>query len=187
MRLFVAINFTKADQRRVHAATKALRAKPFPFRWLEFETFHLTLKFLGSIDPERVEDLSARLDKVSAGNREFMLDWGGFGAFPTVRKPRTLWVGVDPSPALRCLKQDLEWGLNELGYERETRAFQPHITVARADDEGAGAFRGFDEMVAFEKPPAPFRVRSLDLMKSLSAKGSVRYEVLHKSPLAPTD
>ncbi len=187
MRLFVAINFTKTDQRRIHSATKALRAKPFPFRWLDLETFHLTLKFLGSVDQERVPELADRLDKVAAGNKEFMLDWGGFGAFPTVRKPRTLWVGVDPSPALRCLKQDLEWGLNELGYARETRAFQPHVTVARADDEGAGAFRGFDEMVTFDKAPAPFRVRSLDLMRSLTSKGSVRYETRHKSSLASLD
>ena len=134
MRLFVAINLAASERRRVHRALKTVRAAGFPVRWLEPETYHLTLKFLGSMDPRRVEKLAEVQDRVTSGNAPFELEVRGVGAFPTIRRPVVVWVGVDPSPALRCLKQDLEWGLAELGLERETRAFHPHLTVGRADD-----------------------------------------------------
>lgn len=142
MRLFVAVNLGAQERKRIHRALKALRDTDYPVRWLDPDAFHLTLKFMGSVDPRRLDDLKAVQDRVAASNRPFTLSIGGVGAFPTIRRPRVMWVGVDPSPALRCLKQDLEWGMTECGLERETRAFHPHLTVGRADDkEGAGAFR----------------------------------------------
>lgn len=183
MRLFVAINLSRNDQRKIHGSTKGLRDCAFPLRWLDDATYHLTLKFLGSVDPRRVPQIAAKLDRVAASNAVFPLECRGFGAFPTIRKPRIVWLGVEPSPALRCLKQDLEWGLAELGFERETRAFHPHITLARATEEGAGAFRGLDARVAGLKHRQRTPVRTVDLMQShLGAEGP-RYTVVHQSEL----
>ena len=91
---------------------------------------------------------------------------------------------MDPSPALRCLKQDLEWGLAELGLERETRAFQPHLTVGRADDsQGAGAFRGLDQMAGELGFVQTVKVKSIDLVRSHLRSSGARYETLHSSAL----
>ena len=184
MRLFIAINLRASERRRIYRGLKSLRNADYPVRWLAPETYHLTLKFLGSTDPRRVDDLRTVQDRVASSNRPFTLEFRGVGAFPTIRRPHVIWVGVDPSPALRCLKQDLEWGLAELGMDRETRAFHPHLTVGRANDgDGAGAFRGLDDLSGSVSFTETVEVKSVDLMRSHLSRDGARYEVVHGSAL----
>ena len=91
---------------------------------------------------------------------------------------------MEPSPALRCLKQDLEWALATCGFEKETRAFHPHLTLGRSgEEEGGGVFRGLDEVVAEMEYTGSFRVKSLDLMRSQLSKQGPRYTILSSSHL----
>ena len=184
MRLFIAINLPKKDRGRLHRSARDLREKDFPVRWVPADHFHLTLKFLGEVRPESVPGIEEVLGGVGRATESFSMEIGGFGAFPTIRRPRVLWMGVEPSPALRCLKQDLEWALSEHGFERETRAFHPHFTLGRAmADDGAGAFRGLDALGAGLTYSGEAIVRRFDLMEShLSSSGS-RYEILSSFPL----
>jgi 2'-5' RNA ligase len=186
MRLFIAINIPKKERDRIHRSAKALREKDYPVRWVPSDLFHLTLKFLGEIRPESVPGIEAVLERVAGTTESFQMEIGGFGAFPTIRRPRVIWVGVEPSPALRCLKQDLEWALSDRGFERETRAFHPHFTLGRAKaNDGAGAFRGLDVLAAELTYGSEVKVRKMDLMEShLSASGP-RYEVLSSFTLKP--
>src|SRR5688572_7353422 len=148
MRLFVALNLPRKERDKIFRSVRPLREATYPFRWVEPDHYHLTLKFLGEVHPERVAPIRELVEKVAAGTRPFEVQMKGLGAFPTLRRPRVLWMGADPSPALRCLKHDVEWGLASCGFERETRAFHPHLTLARcADDDMAGVFRGLDESV----------------------------------------
>lgn len=185
MRLFIALNLPEKERLRIHKAAQPLRDAGFPVRWLEAEHFHLTLKFLGEVRAEVLPIAEKVMDRVADETREFPLSIGGFGAFPTIRRPQVLWIGVEPSPALRCLKQDLEWGLANHGFERETRAFHPHITLGRADEaKGAGSFRGLDELAAKLSYAGKIAVRSVDLMRSqLLLRQGPRYTLLRESPL----
>jgi RNA 2',3'-cyclic 3'-phosphodiesterase len=148
-----------------------------PVRWVEPDQIHLTLKFLGEVRPDRVDAVKAAVGRVGSKTQPFTMTMGGSGAFPTTRRPKVIWLGAKASPELRCLKHDLEWELAPLGFEREVRAFHPHVTLGRAlPGARAGDFRGFEEMVASVEFAAEITVRSIDLMKSaLSAKGA-RYE-----------
>ena len=76
-------------------------------KWVDSSLFHLTLKFLGDIRPSSIPVINEALGRVGDGTDPFSLEIGGFGAFPTIRRPRVLWLGVEPTPALRCLKQDI--------------------------------------------------------------------------------
>ncbi len=184
MRLFIALNLPKAERNRIHRAAKPLRAVGFPVQWLEPESYHLTLKFLGNVRSELVPVVEEVVDRVAEATGAFPLTIGGFGAFPTIRRPRVLWIGVDPTPALRCLKQDLEWGLANHGFDRETRAFHPHITLGRAEErEGAGAFRGLDELSAELKYHGSVPANTVDLMRSQLSRQGPRYAVLRDSVL----
>jgi 2'-5' RNA ligase len=184
VRLFVALNLPKQERTRIQRAVARLRDSEFPVRWIEPDGYHLTLKFLGEVRAELVPTLERAIDRVAAATNAFPLSISGFGAFPTIRRPRVLWLGVDPSPALRCLKQDLEWGLASHGFERETRAFHPHITIGRAEDEeGAGAFRGLDDLAAGLRFSAKVPAVTVDLMRSQVARGGQKYSVLRQSPL----
>jgi RNA 2',3'-cyclic 3'-phosphodiesterase len=179
MRLFVAINFTSKDRQRMFRAGRKMREAELPVRWVESDQIHMTLKFLGEVRPERVSGVEAAVVRVASKTRPFTMQMGGSGAFPTTRRPKVIWLGAEASPELRCLKHDLEWELAPLGFDREVRAFHPHVTLGRSRvDARAGDFRGFEELVAAMEFRAEITVRSVDLMKSaLSTKGA-RYEKL---------
>jgi RNA 2',3'-cyclic 3'-phosphodiesterase len=179
MRLFAAINFTSKDRQRMARAARRMREAELPVRWAEADQIHLTLKFLGEVRPERVDAVKEVIGRVAAKTKPFTMEMAGSGAFPTTRRPRVIWLGATASPELRCLKHDLEWELAPLGFEREVRAFHPHVTLGRVlPDAPAGDFRGFEDLVAQMSFSSEIPVRSLDLMKStLSSKGA-RYEKL---------
>ena len=186
MRLFIALNLPAQERKRIHRAAGPLREADFPVQWLDPDTYHLTLKFLGNVRSEMVPVVESVVERVAAETPTFPLAIRGFGAFPTIRRPRVLWVGVDPVPALRCLKQDLEWALADHGFERETRAFHPHITLGRADEgKGAGVFRGLDEAAAELKYKGKVQAGSVDLMRSQLSRQGSRYTVLREGPLKP--
>ena len=185
MRLFIALNLNATQRKRVHRAAAPLRERDLPVRWLDPERLHLTLKFLGDVPRAKVDRVQRVVERVAADTPPFEMELGGFGAFPTIRRPRVLWLGVEASPVLRCLKQDLEWGLSDHGFPSETRGFHPHITLGRArEDGGAGAFRGLDEQVAEMDFRDSVRVRSVDLMRSRLSRSGAEYSVLTSAKLA---
>ena len=187
MRLFVALNLPKKERDRIHRAARPLRDQEVPVRWVVADNYHLTLKFLGEVRTARLGSIEQVLARVAAGCAPFAANLSGFGAFPTIRRPRVVWLGVEPSPALRCLKQDVEWGLADLGFERETRAFHPHLTLGRVDrDDEAGAFRGLDALVAELAYSGSVPVKSVELMRSQTGKGGSQYSVVSSHPLAET-
>lgn len=185
MRIFIALNLPKKERQRIHRAARPLREEDMPVRWVEPDNFHITLKFLDEVRQDRIPDVEAALAKVADSTAPFPMSLSGFGAFPTIRKPRVIWLGVNASPELRCLKQDLEWALADHGFDPETRAFHPHVTLGRAGSrDGAGAFRGLDQVVASMEFAAQVAVRSVDLMRSHLSRSGARYSVVSSTKLA---
>ena len=188
MRLFIALNLSEGAKEGVHNAARPLREAGLPVRWLDPDSYHITLKFLGNPHPELAPRVSDVIEEVAGKNRPFSMEIRGFGAFPTIRRPRVLWAGVEPVLALRCLKQDVEWGLAELGFSRETSAFHPHVTVGRARAEtGAGAFRGLDALAAGLDYRHHIDVTSVEVMRSRLSRSGARYSVLSSVVLGPPD
>lgn len=185
MRLFVGINLPKKQRAQIHRAAKTLRAEELPVRWVDPDNFHVTLKFLGDVHRDQVETVGQALETVAAATRAFSTDISGFGAFPTVRCPSVIWMGVGATPELRCLKQDIEWALGAVGFEAETRSFHPHVTLGRTEDKGgAGAFRGFDAVVSDLDVAVDLKIRTIDLMRSHLSPEGARYSVLSSARLA---
>lgn len=184
MRLFIGLNLPKKERERIHRGARTLRDEEIPVRWIDLENYHVTLKFLGDVHPDRIPTVETAMSRVAETTKVFSTQLSGFGAFPTIRRPRVIWLGVDPNPELRCLKQDLEWGLGDAGFEAETRAFHPHITIGRADERGAGAFRGLDERMAALDFTGELKVRSIDLMRSHLSKNGAHYSVVSSARLA---
>ncbi len=185
MRLFIALNLPKRERQRIFRAAQPLRDEDLPVRWIDPDAFHITLKFLGQVRESRIADVQETMARVAGSTSAFSMDLSGFGAFPTIRRPRVLWLGVDASPELRCLKQDLEWALGDCGFDPETRAFHPHLTLGRAEkDKGAGSFRGLDEVVADLEYHTKIRVRAVDLMRTHLSREGARYSVVSSAKLA---
>ncbi len=105
--------------------------------WVAPENFHVTVKFLGSIDDSRVQSVIDALHTAVRGHTPFDLEVGGLGAFPSATRARVLWAGlVGGAAPLGALAASIEEALAGLGFPREDRAFSPHITLGRVREPG---------------------------------------------------
>ncbi len=184
MRLFLAINLPPAERDRLQRAAGALRAARLPVRWVNADALHLTLKFLGEVPEERAGAVAQAADAVARSYAPFHLELRGLGAFPNVRNPRVVWVGVHAPPELGRMAEDLEAAMAALGFPREARPFSPHLTLGRAErDARAGDFRRLGELAAKFDYATSLEAGSIDLMRSHLSPRGARYERLHAAPL----
>ena len=169
VRLFIAAELPSAfreDIARVGASALALGIRGV--RPVRAENAHLTLKFLGEVSVDRVEDVLASMRIAAARAAPFTLRMGNLGAFPNADAPRVLWLGVDGDlAALRRLRDDLEDALAAAGFQRDRRAFAPHVTAARVRDRvSPAAAKRLMNAAAVPTTPVEFAVKRLSLMRS---------------------
>jgi 2'-5' RNA ligase len=179
MRLFVAVNFPARLRQKIARLCRPLDEAGVPGRWVEADHVHLTLKFIGETPAARVDELGDALEEVAGKFRPFVLRFGPIGAFPSPRRPRVVWLGVEATPELRFIKDDLERRLADFGVEREQRPYQPHVTLGRAPREAeAGEFRRLEEVARSLRVNDEYRVTHLDLMRSrLERTGAVHTQL----------
>jgi 2'-5' RNA ligase len=184
MRLFVALNPPEAVKRLIHDGTLSLREAGLPARWVPGCDLHLTLKFLGEIREQRLAATREALCEAVSGCPAFDLHLEGVGAFPSLRRPRVIWLGVEATLPLRALKHDIEHAFAQLGIERESRAFHPHVTLGRVNDRAqAGQFRELERLAGRIVVQGSFRVESVDLMRSRLTPQGARYTIESRAPL----
>ena len=180
MRLFVAVNFPADFRQHLRDATERLRTADLPVRWVDGSALHLTLKFLGQVARERTAAIAEVLDRAARASRAFTLPVAGFGAFPSVERPRVIWVGCEGVPALELLQNDLETGLERLGFPIEGRAFRPHLTLGRAKkDARATGFRRLPALLGEIEFQDESLVESIELMQSSPGPNGSRYQPVH--------
>ena len=139
-------------------------------KWVSPEGIHLTLKFLGNISPQKVSEIIGVMEEASQEFSSFQLKIGESGAFPNLRRPRVLWVGIGGEvDKVVALQQRVDVGLVPLGFSQETRPFTPHLTLARLrEGSSPQGQRDFGELVT----RTPFEVtyeigvNKLNLMRS---------------------
>ena len=129
MRLFVAIEISAEIRQRINEFVSQMRLRLTDARWVRPEGLHITLKFLGNVADERRPVIEQALRRIDAARFEVSLH--RIGVFPNSRSPRVLWVGIESGPELPNLAKEVDNYLASLGFEREKRAFTPHVTLAR--------------------------------------------------------
>ena len=153
-------------------------------RWTRPESIHLTLHFFGSIPFDQIELISEVVKKNVEGIPPFMLNLGSLGAFPTVSKPRVIFLGLGGQiDILQRLQGQIAADLHELGFEREERAFTAHLTLGRLKSVSKlpGISEAFQKVIALAE--GNFMVKGLKLFKSdLRPDGAV-YTVLEYFPM----
>ena len=140
MRLFVALEIPSMVRDSLAASITELRSADASFsknraRWVRPENLHVTLKFIGHIDSGKLDAIRAVLAEIRSGN-PIDLRFRGLGFFPNEKRPRVFWAGIEASPNLTSVVEELEARLEKLGIPRETREFAPHLTLARFDPPG---------------------------------------------------
>lgn len=116
----------------VGALQEELAATHADVRWVRAAGMHMTLKFLGAVDASRLDGVHAALRPAISGRAALHVRVRGIGAFPSFRRPRVLWVGVI-ADGLEALAHAVDAALTPLGFEPETRAFTPHLTLGRVN------------------------------------------------------
>lgn len=159
-RLFVAIDLP--DQ--VKDVLAPLSHELPGARWVPPEQLHLTLRFIGEVGPQTLAAIKTALAGLSF--QFFPLALCGVGHFPPGKRPRVLWVGMDPSETLIQLQQDLELALFDVGLPPEERRFSPHITIARLKETDPAAVSSF-EVRHRDRACAAFEVREVILYSSV--------------------
>jgi 2'-5' RNA ligase len=133
IRAFIAIPLPRDVKDRAREIQARLREAGLRLRWVKPQAMHLTLKFLGDIDRDRVPAIEQALAAAAASAGPLALAARGIGVFPTVKKPRVLWMGVSGETAsLLAVHSRLADELALLGFQPEKRRFNAHLTLARA-------------------------------------------------------
>jgi 2'-5' RNA ligase len=132
IRSFIAVDLSAP----VRAALQRLRDQfaqlKCEVRWVRVEGVHVTLKFLGGVEPARLEQIQTALAAAVTGQPALRVRARGLGAFPNLRRPRVLWVGLEGED-LAALAARVDQGMSWLDFEPEKRGFTPHITLGRVN------------------------------------------------------
>ena len=136
MRLFLAIDPPAHVRGAIWNATASVRETWPDVAWVPESRIHLTLKFLGEQPDAAVAPLAQAMRAIGQSHIAPMMRVGGIGAFPNFRRPRVVWIGVEPEPRLELLHHDIEVACDGLGYEIDGRPFRPHLTLGRIKTHG---------------------------------------------------
>lgn len=133
LRCFLALELPASVQQAIRGATSQTRRAlgADVVRWIPEPNIHLTLKFLGETAPSSVEQIGAALQSEVPQYKHFVVELRGMGAFPSVKRARVLWIGLQAPPALASLQHELDVATSRLGYVSEEREFSPHLTIGR--------------------------------------------------------
>ena len=174
-RLFVGIRPPAA----IRALLLSLMGGVQNARWQDEEQLHLTLRFIGEVDRHRAEDVAAALGSVRQFPFEIALN--GVGSFDK-RGKGALWAGVTPHQDLKLLHKKVDQACLRGGIEPDTRAYHPHITIARLG-RSTGPVDPFIERWAGLTSPA-FLVENILLFESRLGSEGASYTVVERYPIA---
>jgi RNA 2',3'-cyclic 3'-phosphodiesterase len=105
-------------------------------RWVDPNSIHITLKFLGEISEDSIDELMMAIEEAVQGTAPFKLEVCEVGTFPDMNRPQVIWVGVKgETDKIAQIQKRIEAITEQLGFPREKRAFSPHLTLGRVRNE----------------------------------------------------
>jgi len=184
-RVFCAIELPDQGRARLQEHIQQLR-KDVPevaASWSRVENIHLTLKFFGNVELDKIHAISTAASRMVKEFSPFEITIGNTGVFPRPSRAQVLWIGVsDPSGKLLGLQKRLEDECAAAGFAKEGRAFRPHLTIARIrKPDGARPLADAHLSMHFESMPVTL-TEVIVFRSELSSKGS-RYTTISRHQL----
>ena len=184
-RVFCAAELPDKVRKRLQEHIQRLRGDvpDVAASWSRVENIHLTLKFFGNVELDRVQTISDAAERTVAEFPAFQITVGNTGVFPRPSRAQVLWIGVnDPSGKLSDLQKRFDDECAAQGFAKEDRAFRPHLTIARLR-KPHGARRLADTHLNMQFEPIPVTLTELIIFRSeLSSKGS-KYTAISRHQL----
>jgi 2'-5' RNA ligase len=168
LRLFVALALPALVKTQLAALSGGIPGA----KWIPPENYHLTLRFIGEIEPWRAEEVDVALAAIRAPR--FDLALAGLGTFEKGGRIQSVHVTAERSEALTRLQGKVETALQRIGLEPERRRFAPHVTLARTDRAETHKLVSFVQTHSlFRAPPVP--VEHFTLFSSYLGKEAAHY------------
>ena len=175
MRVFIAVELPHEIRKALGDVQRQLRPLTDTARWVSPDSIHITLKFIGEVPEKRIEDIDAALTGLTW--KPFLVTVHGVGFFPGTRSPRVFWAGME-APTMQGLAEQLDTRMECQGFEKEKRAFRPHITLARARDTRIESALVTGAAEYEEHDFGSFTVDRVFLIKSTLKPSGAEYEKL---------
>ncbi len=132
IRTFIAIEIPQDIKEEISGFQNSLKDKNFPVRWVRPENIHITLKFVGEIPGEVVNNIKQEFEKSPPLIEPFSCTVGGTGVFPNLKRPRVFWAGIkNGAEETIALAGTIDRFVREFDIEREKKRFSPHLTIGR--------------------------------------------------------
>ncbi|HIE43476.1 MAG TPA: RNA 2',3'-cyclic phosphodiesterase, partial [Candidatus Omnitrophica bacterium] len=132
MRYFIALPLPEELKQEISKLQSQLKETQADVKWVNSKDLHITLKFLGGIEQEKVETISEKLNRGLDGFLPFTFTIGEIGSFPSLESPKVIWIGVEKNrERVVELAEKVEELLKTLGFSHERRPFHPHLTLGR--------------------------------------------------------
>jgi RNA 2',3'-cyclic 3'-phosphodiesterase len=177
-RLFLAINFPFQFKRHLAELQKDLKPRIGNVKWVEEDNLHITLKFLGEVPVNAVDEIKDAIKKGVESTDPFYLTLNRLGVFPNPQKVKVIWLGVEEGYKTLCnLFENIETQFVELGFNKEI-GYKPHLTLGRC------RLPHFIDISRYNNGfTGRCKVATVDLMRSeLTPKGPI-YEIVESIPL----
>ncbi len=178
IRCFIGIALDETARVRVRHYQDTLIASGADVKWVEPHNLHISLKFIGAVSSETLPKITASLEGVAQKHHPFEISLAGSGAFPSLRAPRVIWIGISRGKNdLTKLFVNIESALAPEGIAQEARAFSPHLTLGRvrSPKNGTSLREALEEEFCGD---GAWKVKEFILFKSLLSSRGPRYEIL---------
>ncbi|MDD4860406.1 MAG: RNA 2',3'-cyclic phosphodiesterase [Dehalococcoidales bacterium] len=187
IRSFIAIELPEEIKRLLTSLQARLKKADYPVKWVEPNSIHLTLKFLGDVAADKIDLVTTATEIAAGGIKPFRLTVSETGVFPNPKRTQIIWVGLsgDLQP-LTQLQLNIEAEVSPLGFPTEARGFTPHLTLGRVRDYASPEDRqALGELVAKTtlEDKVAFEVKSVNLMRSQLNRAGAVYSCLKSVPL----
>ncbi len=180
-RLFIAINLPEKVKSKL--SSYSLKYQELPAKWTKKQNIHITLLFLGYIQEDEISEILKNTEQVVKSHNSFSLTLNKICYGPPKKTPRMVWAAGEKSEKLGKLRTDLENSLSNLDFEKEKRAYSPHITLARLRQ---WEFRNIEpeERPGIEQDiNLSFEVNSIEIMESQLKRTGAEYTILNSFQL----
>lgn len=166
IRSFISIELPDGIRSSIAELITELRKAGTDVAWVPAEKIHLTLKFLGNTDDSLIQRIKEQITKKLSHYTAFYIKIVGVGCFPSEKRPRVLWIGIENSDILRSMQKDIDTEVAGFGFPLEERPFSPHLTIGRVRSQKgiAEMLRRFAEFRTADFGEA--EVKSMHIMKS---------------------
>jgi RNA 2',3'-cyclic 3'-phosphodiesterase len=185
MRTFIAVPLPAECRSMLDQMQQALRPAGAEVGWVATPSIHLTLKFLGEMDPEIIPSLAEALEAASGSESGFELRLCGLGCFSGQRNPRVVWCGLEgDTEALSRLQQKVEGVCNRFGFPPENREFKPHLTLGRI--KGKRNLQALVDCIKIGSGlESSFKADHFNIYRSILKPKGAEYSVLKTIALRP--